>query len=123
MTILKFGSIGVMNTVLSYLIFLVLIRLNVHYLTASGLSFIVGTLFSYTVNSRYTFYVQRNILDFTKFLSVTIASLAFGLLLLYILKSKLGIPVLIAQMFVVIVRFPFVYLLMKFVVFGLKRSS
>ncbi|MFS1460810.1 GtrA family protein [Vibrio lentus] len=123
MTIVKFGSIGVMNTVLSYIIFLVLIGLNVHYLTASGLSFIVGTLFSYTVNSRYTFYVQRNILDFTKFLSVTIASLAFGLLLLYILKSKLGIPVLIAQMFVVIVRFPFVYLLMKFVVFGLKRSS
>lgn len=123
MTILKFGSIGVMNTVLSYLIFLVLIGLNVHYLTASGLSFIVGTLFSYTVNSRYTFYVQRNILDFTKFLFVTIASLSFGLLLLYILKSKLGIPVLIAQMFVVIVRFPFVYLLMKFVVFGLKRSS
>lgn len=123
MTILKFGSIGVMNTVLSYLIFLVLIWLNVHYLTASGLSFIVGTLFSYTVNSRYTFYVQRNIWDFTKFLSVTIASLAFGLLLLYILKSKLGIPVLIAQMFVVIVRFPFVYLLMKFIVFGLKRSS
>ncbi|PMN04619.1 hypothetical protein BCT42_13425 [Vibrio lentus] len=123
MTIVKFGSIGVMNTVLSYIIFLVLIGLNVHYLTASGLSFIVGTLFSYTVNSRYTFYVQRNILDFTKFLFVTIASLSFGLLLLYILKSKLGIPVLIAQMFVVIVRFPFVYLLMKFVVFGLKRSS
>ncbi|MEZ9450807.1 GtrA family protein [Vibrio splendidus] len=63
MTILKFGSIGVMNTVLSYLIFVVLIRLNVHYLTASGLSFIVGTLFSYTVNSRYTFYVQRNIVN------------------------------------------------------------
>ncbi|MDH6027255.1 GtrA family protein [Vibrio splendidus] len=112
-----------MNTVLSYLIFVVLIRLNVHYLTASGLSFIVGTLFSYTVNSRYTFYVQRNIWDFTKFFSVTLASLTFGLLLLYVLKSKLDIPVLIAQIFVVIVRFPFVYLLMKFVVFGLKRSS
>lgn len=123
MTILKFGSIGVLNTVLSYLTFVVLIRLNVHYLNASGLSFIVGTLFSYVVNSRYTFYAQRDIWDFTKFLSVTLASITFSLLLLYILKSKLGIPVLIAQILIVIIRFPFIYLLMKFVVFQSKRAS
>ncbi|EQL86454.1 hypothetical protein D019_0863 [Vibrio parahaemolyticus VP2007-095] len=41
-----------------------------------------------------------------------------SVLLLYIFKSTVGIHVLIAQILVVLIRFPIVYLLMKRMVFN-----
>ena len=122
MRIFKFGSVGFVNTVLSYSIFALLIYLNVHYLVASSLSFFVGTMFSYVINSQYTFSVQSNVRGFIKFFLITLASLTVSLLLLYIFKSKFNTPVLLAQLLVVLVRFPFVYLLMKYVVFNRIRT-
>ncbi|OED71422.1 hypothetical protein A143_17630 [Vibrio splendidus ZS-139] len=122
MRIFKFGSVGFVNTVLSYSIFALLIYLNVHYLVASSLSFFVGTMFSYVINSQYTFSVQSNVRGFIKFFLITLASLTVSLLLLYIFKSKFSTPVLLAQLLVVLVRFPFVYLLMKYVVFNRIRT-
>ncbi|WP_315905063.1 GtrA family protein [Vibrio fluvialis] len=118
MKIVKFGSVGVLNTVFSYLLFCVLIYLDVFYLVASMLSFLSGTLLSYLMNSKYTFSVYANIRSFVKFLVIMLASLLISLLLLYVFKNVVGVHVLIAQVLVVLVRFPILYLLMKHVVFN-----
>ncbi|TOO39339.1 hypothetical protein CGH36_23740, partial [Vibrio parahaemolyticus] len=47
MKIVKFGSVGILNTLVSYLVFCVLIYFDVYYLTSSVLSFLVGSAFSY----------------------------------------------------------------------------
>ncbi|MCC3791631.1 GtrA family protein [Vibrio parahaemolyticus] len=118
MKIVKFGSVGILNTLVSYLFFCVLIYFDVYYLTSSVLSFLVGSAFSYIMNSRYTFSVCANVRSFFKFITITAGSLFLSVLLLYIFKSTVGIHVLIAQILVVLIRFPIVYLLMKRMVFN-----
>lgn len=118
MKIVKFGSVGILNTLVSYLVFCVLIYFDVYYLTSSVLSFLVGSAFSYIMNSRYTFSVCANVRSFFKFITITAGSVFLSVLLLYIFKSTVGIHVLIAQILVVLIRFPIVYLLMKRMVFN-----
>ncbi|MDF4584522.1 GtrA family protein [Vibrio parahaemolyticus] len=118
MKIVKFGSVGILNSLVSYLVFCVLIYFDVYYLTSSVLSFLVGSAFSYIMNSRYTFSVCANVRSFFKFITITAGSLFLSVLLLYICKSTVGIHVLIAQILVVLIRFPIVYLLMKRMVFN-----
>ncbi|EJG0887387.1 GtrA family protein [Vibrio parahaemolyticus] len=118
MKIVKFGSVGILNTLVSYLVFCVLIYFDVYYLTSSVLSFLVGSAFSYIMNSRYTFSVCANVRSFFKFITITAGSLFLSVLLLYIFKSTVGIHVLIAQILVVLIRFPIVYLLIKRMVFN-----
>lgn len=118
MKIVKFGSVGILNTLFSYLVFCGLIYIDVYYLLASVLSFSAGALFSYLMNSRYTFSSGYNARGFIKFFSIMLASLALSVLLLYLFKSFVGIHVLIAQILVVFIRFPIVYLLVKRVVYG-----
>lgn len=122
MKIVKFGSVGVLNTVFSYLLFCVLIYLDVFYLVASMLSYLSGTLLSYLMNSKYTFSVYANIRSFVTFMVIMLVSLLISLLLLYVFKNVVGVHVLIAQVLVVLVRFPIVYLLMKHVVFHQVHS-
>ncbi|MCS0345766.1 GtrA family protein [Vibrio diabolicus] len=107
-----------MNTLVSYLVFCVLIYFDVYYLTSSVLSFLVGSAFSYIMNSRYTFSVCANVRSFFKFITITAGSLFLSVLLLYIFKSIVGIHALISQILVVLIRFPIVYLLMKRIVFN-----
>ncbi|EPN4985261.1 GtrA family protein [Vibrio sp. Vb2110] len=118
MKIVKFGSVGIMNTLVSYLVFCVLIYFDVYYLTSSVLSFLVGSAFSYIMNSIYTFSVCTNVRSLFKFITITAGSLFLSVLLLYIFKSIVGIHVLISQILVVLIRFPIVYLLMKRIVFN-----
>lgn len=122
MKIVKFGSVGVLNTAFSYLLFCGLIHLDVFYLFASTLSFLAGTLFSYLMNSRFTFSVYTNTRSFLKFLAIMLVSLTGSLLLLYVFRNAVGLHTLIAQLLVVLVRFPIVYLLLKRVVFDQVQS-
>lgn len=122
MKIVKFGSVGVLNTAFSYLLFCGLIHLDVFYLFASTLSFLAGTLFSYLMNSRFTFSVYTNTRSFLKFFAIMLVSFTGSLLLLYVFRNAVGLHTLVAQLLVVLVRFPIVYLLLKRVVFDRVQS-
>ena len=122
MKIIKFGSIGALNTVFSYLLFCVLIYLDVFYIAAAVWSFLAGTFFSYLMNSKYTFSAYTNTRGFLKFLAIMLTSLIASLLLLYLFNDVFNVHVLIAQILVVLVRFPIVYLLIKHFVFNQVHS-
>jgi len=117
MRILRFGSVGIINTVSSYLLFWLFIHIDMYYLLASALSYIIGAVISYFINAKYTFANHANIGGLFKFLMISIYSLAAGVVLLYLLASITGIDVLIAQVLVVLIRFPVVYLLVKHIIF------
>ncbi len=119
----KFGSVGILNTVFSYLVFCGLIYADVYYLFASAISFIAGTVLSYSINARYTFSSARTTRGFVTFFSIMLGSLLLSMFLLYLLKDWLTIHVLIAQILVVAIRFPIVYWLMKRVVFHQVSSN
>ena len=122
MKIVKFGMVGIWNTALSYLTFCILIYFDIFYLVASLLSFLTGTLFSYLMNSKYTFSATVNSRSFAKYLAILLVSLVISLLLLYVFKNVVGVNVLVAQVLVVLVRFPVVYLLLKRTVFNRIHS-
>lgn len=122
MKIVKFGMVGIWNTALSYLTFCILIYFDIFYLVASLLSFLTGTLFSYLMNSKYTFSATVNSRSFAKYLAILLVSLVISLLLLYVFKNVVGVNVLVAQILVVLVRFPVVYLLLKRTVFDRVHS-
>ena len=56
---IKFGFVGVSNTLISYITYIICINIGVHYLIASILGFIISVLNSYFWNSKYVFKQQN----------------------------------------------------------------
>lgn len=60
MEIIHFGIVGVMNTILGWLIMALLYNLiHLNYWFSSGISYFIGSVFSYHANSRVTFKVEN----------------------------------------------------------------
>lgn len=60
MEVIHFGMVGVMNTVLGWVIIAVLYNLlHMSYWISSGISYFIGSVFSYHANSRVTFKVEN----------------------------------------------------------------
>ena len=56
----KFGFVGISNTVISYVTYLVGIKLGMHYIVASILGFFLSVVNAYYWNSRYVFYSKES---------------------------------------------------------------
>lgn len=57
---IKFGIVGLSNTIISYIIYMGLVWLGVHYLIASIVGFIISVLNSFFWNNRYVFKTQES---------------------------------------------------------------
>jgi putative flippase GtrA len=119
---LKFGIVGLSNTAIFYAIYSLLVYINLHYLLASSIAFVVGVLNSFYWNSRYVFKNperKRNILK--SLLRIFLAAFFTGFILqntlLYVLISLVGISKYVAPLFCLIVTVPLNFILNKFWVF------
>jgi len=65
--ILKFLSVGLLNTVFGYAIYAILIFINIHYLTALLVATIAGVVFNYFSFGRIVFHGHAGWLVFGKF--------------------------------------------------------
>lgn len=52
---IKFGLVGVMNTAINYITYMIFVILGFHYLVASIIAFVVSVLNAYYWNSRHVF--------------------------------------------------------------------
>ncbi len=91
--LLRFGLVGVLNTLVDFGVYQLLVWLGLHYALAQCLSYSCGLLNSYFFNSRWTFrqekkYTQK---EFLRFLLVNLCSLALSVLLLRLCYEALGI--------------------------------
>lgn len=60
MEVIHFGLVGVINTLMGWLIMAVLYNLvHMNYWLSSGISYFIGSVFSYHANSRVTFKVEN----------------------------------------------------------------
>ena len=57
MQFIKFGLVGVSNTVISYVIYLMAVSIGCHYLVASVLGFIVSVINAFFWNNKYVFQI------------------------------------------------------------------
>lgn len=51
----KFGFVGVSNTLISMAVYYICLALRIHYIAANALGFVIGTINAYFWNNRYVF--------------------------------------------------------------------
>jgi Predicted membrane protein len=91
--IFKFGIVGVLNTIVGYGTYFILVRYNIHYSLASLISQVVGVIHSYLWNRNWTFkQSSKDSGQILRFLSVYVVTYFanLGLLAIMIEKFYLG---------------------------------
>lgn len=125
---LKFGIVGLSNTIVSYLVYVIAVMIfqvfdifqNSNYIVGNTIAFIVGVLWSFFWNQKYVFTMEKRDLK-SMFLALmkTYATYFFSSWVLSNILSAiwielLGCPVLIAPLINLIVTIPVNFLLNKF---------
>lgn len=96
--LIRFGLVGVINTLITMIIYNVLIHFGVNYLIANVIGYGLGTINSYVLNNNWVFKTKSNKIEtFIKFLSVNILSLAINSTMLYSMVSILDFNKSMAQ--------------------------
>ena len=97
----KFGIVGVGNSIIDFAGFLIATRIfDLHYLAANTLSWTIAVSFSFVVNKFWTFRSRETAVigkQSIKFFIVSAVALALSLIILDILIRILGIHDLIAK--------------------------
>jgi putative flippase GtrA len=96
----KFCLVGGTNTVISLLVYALLLKLNVYYIVASAISYIAGLINGYLLSSSFVFKHKINLKQGLRFVGVYLSSLLINLAFLYILVDLFKISELIAQLMV-----------------------
>jgi len=115
--LIRFAIIGVLNTVIGYGVYYLLLFLRVHYMIAAVASFVFGTLNSFIWNKLWVFRSpNRPHAELPKFVAVYLATLCINLIFLPVLVEGLKIDPRIAQLF-------FIFILPLFTFLGHKYWS
>ena len=90
-----FALVGAINTGFSFIIYILLLRLDLYYILASILAYIAGIAVSYLLNTKFVFKEEKTIKNLSKFVSVYLTALVINTGLLYALVNLIGFnPVL-----------------------------
>lgn len=99
---LKFGLVGIANTLITIISYVILVKLGMNYLVANTLSYSIGVANSYYRNKNWVFQSNgKDLSIFIKFLTVNLIVFAFNTLSLFILVAKFSINEFIAQIFAI----------------------
>lgn len=117
---IKFGFVGLSNTFISYITYVILVKLGVYYLLASVIGFVVSVANSFFWNYKFVFKPEagehRSI--FYSFIKTLLSYSGTGLLLsnilLFMQVEMLGIPEYIAPLVNLVITVPLNFLLNKF---------
>jgi putative flippase GtrA len=96
---LKFGTVGVSNTLLAFATYTVLLKVfGVWYVAASGIGFAVGAVNGFLLNRRWTFREHSgDALTPVRWAVVQSCGLACNLGLLYLFVHDIGLDALVGQ--------------------------
>lgn len=104
--VLKFGVVGVLNTLVDLVVFTLLNILGVHYSISQVAGYSCGTLNSFVLNKFWTFKAnsnkKKNSQEVIQFITVNIFSLMITILGLKLLINNFNINVYIAKICVII---------------------
>lgn len=130
----KFGIVGLSNTIVSYVVYLVAyftfrklgVVPTIDYLVAQFFGFVISVLWSFVLNRKYVFQANNETVPWLQALLKTYASYAFtGLFLNSVLSvlwvEWLGVSKLIAPIFNLLISVPINFVLNKFWAFKGKE--
>ncbi|WP_010272225.1 GtrA family protein [Paenibacillus senegalensis] len=103
--LIKFNMVGVLNTLVDFLIYTLLFSLGMHYMIAQVAAYAGGMTNSYLFNRYWTFgsagAAAGGIATMARFAAVNGVTLGLSLLLLYLLGERAGMHPLMAKVLVV----------------------
>lgn len=125
---IKFGIVGLSNTLISYVVYLVGVWAGLHYLLASVLGFVISVLNSFYWNNKYVFKQQggeRNLWYtlFKTFLAYAFTGLILANVLLYLWVDILGISEYLGPIINLLITVPLNFVLNKVWAFREKRKG
>ena len=137
MQFVKFGIVGLSNTVISYVIYVAALLLfqengwlvNVDYLVAQVIAFVLSVLWSFYWNNKYVFKQdedeERNILQalLKTYISYAFTGLFLNSVLSWIWVDIVHIPKLFAHIINLLISVPLNYVMNKFWAFGKKNEK
>ena len=125
----KFGLVGVSNTLIAYVVYSVCVFWGVHYLVANAIGFFISVLNAYFWSDRFVFKKEegesRNALWTLAqtYIAYGSTGLLLASILLYLYVDKLHISEYIAQLLVLVVTIPLNFIINKFWSFKTKRVN
>lgn len=113
---IKFGIVGLSNTFISLAIYYVLIYLNINYILANTIGFIISVLNSYYWNNKFVFKKSQsgNLKPLLKTFMSYGATFILSTILLFIMVDYLNISKLIAPILNLVITIPLNFLLNRF---------
>ena len=89
--ILKFGLVGIVNTLISIGCYILFVKFGMHYILANIVSYMIGLVNSYYWNKKWVFNNTENHLSvFVKFVIVNLVVLSINTGCLFLLVHKWG---------------------------------
>lgn len=126
---IKFGTVGAINTVLSYAITNgAYYLLHLHEQISNIIAFVITVFISFMLNGRFVFTENKEERNFWKSLlkvyaSYSITGVFLTAILLYIEEELLGIPHYIATLMNLVVTIPVNFILNKFWAYKEKKEG
>ena len=95
---IKFGLVGVLNTIINWILFILLDSIGVYYIISNIIAYGISTLNSYLWNSKWVFkYTGDNVNQTTfKFITLNIIGLVLNTIILFLLVDIIKLPKIIA---------------------------
>lgn len=127
MQFVKFGVVGVSNTLISYVSYLIFYFLGCHYLVASVLGFVISVTNSYYWNNRYVFATgegEKRVwwrVYIKTFLAYASTGLVLANILLVIWVQICKIPEIIAPVLNLLITIPLNFIINKY--WAYKRNN
>lgn len=125
----KFGIVGLSNTFISYIVYLIGLLIGMHYLVGSVLGFVVSVLNSFYWNNKYVFKEnggeKRSLLKtlIKTFMAYALTGLVLANILLVIWVDVLHIPKVIGPGINLLITIPLNFIINKLWAFKEKEES
>lgn len=125
----KFGIVGLSNTLIAYAVYAACVWLGCHYLVANGLGFVVGVLNAYYWSDRYVFKkgegeTRSALWTLVKtYLAYGATGLLLASLLLYVYVDQWHVSAYLAQLLVLFVTVPLNFIINKCWSFKTKQTN
>lgn len=126
---IKFGIVGVSNTLITYLVYSALVFVGIHYLIANAIGFFVSVLNAYYWSDRFVFKKgemesRSAVWTLAKtYVAYGCTGLLLASVLLYIYVDRLHISEYIAQLLVLVISTPLNFNINKFWSFKTKKVN
>lgn len=125
----KFGLVGVSNTVISYVAYVVCVYIGLHYFAANAIGFVISVLNSFYWNNKYVFTCREGQKRswfpalIKTFVSYGTTGIVLASLLLYLWVDVIGISEYIAPLLNLIITIPLNFVLNKLWAFKTKDNT